>query len=317
MRSASNSRKRQRNDQNPETGLQSFSGVLCIFADSTAGLYWSSYSWPYFAPILGRPFFAWRASWGQRLVIDLEKALVLSETQQSAAPIATALNEAEKRGVHKFLFTMSKRIAEVRERLQKKEEFEIQHPLDEGIGCAASALHLAGVHQIRACIPFLRQWEDIDFPRISMGTVTNRDWWLEIQHFRPIVHHSLRLLNEEPAGYAPFHFCFLDKNRFSVPERLTDRFERKEKLAQGMSVQQVLLLLGSPDHIKRRSRKEGKIYKWYEGWEYDFLDDDGWMTLRITWKEVERKGRIIAIKEVPAYWLNSDERQAEILRDFL
>jgi hypothetical protein len=82
-----------------------------------------------------------------------------------------------------------------------------------------------------------------------------------------------------------------------------------------MFARDVLGIFGSPDHVRRRSRKEGKFYKWYEGWDYDFRHPTGWTTLRITWEEANGNGRIIAIKESPATWVNTDEREAEILRD--
>jgi hypothetical protein len=306
------------------------SWILAHVAYSTAGLYWSSTSWPYFDRIHERPIFAWRTSWGQRLVIDLENGNLHSEEEQSTRPLATQLVEAEKQGVWRLLSDLSRIWQSVRDYMKRpRVEDEPPQPKLAKVGYVKAALHLVGKHSLRECLPFLRQWEEIDLPGASMGTVTKEKWWLEHQHFRPIVHHSIRLLNEEPKGFATYHFLnvdcpeasqpgsICDLPRIPIPERIGDRAARKSKLDPHMSVQEVLRLLGSPDHISRRSRKEGKYYKWYEGWEYDFRNSKGWTTLRIAWKENNGVGQIIGVNEKPAPWMNSDKREAEILREFL
>src|SRR5262249_50194444 len=144
-----------------------------------------------------------------------------------------------------------------------------RHSLAEKIGSVRSALHLAGVHRIKKCGPFLREWEEFDVPSYSTGSTAMRDWWLEVQHFRPILHHSLRLLGEEPHGFPASHFV-KDGQRFSAPERLADRQARTSQVSQSISAEEVLRLLGSPDHITRDSHKVDNSYHWTEAWEYDF-----------------------------------------------
>jgi hypothetical protein len=138
-------------------------------------------------------------------------------------------------------------------------------------------------------------------------------WWLEAQYFRPILHHTLRLLGEEPQGFAAYHFT-KEGGRFPVPECVESRRERATTLNLSMDAEQVLRLLGSPDHVRKESHKAGEIYHWTEDWEYDFRVDDQWITLRITWEEKNRKGRIACFEEGPSSWLHSDQREAYILR---
>src|SRR5262249_12830805 len=153
-----------------------------------------------------------------------------------------------------------------------------------------------------------------DCPSMSTGSTAMGDWWLEVQYFRPIIHHSLRLLGEEPLGFPAYHFRDNNYHRFPVPERVSERQARVRLLNRQMSAEQVLEMLGSLDHIKRKSHKVGNIYCWIEDWEYDFRLAAEWITLRITWKEERRKGLMTGIEEVPPYWLQSDERESEILR---
>lgn len=193
-----------------------------------------------------------------------------------------------------------------------------RNPLLGSVRQASSALHLVGVHRLRDCVPFLREWEGVDFPSAAMGSSAMRGrWWLQTQHFRPIVHHSLKLLGEEPRGFPTYGFIageFASPARFAVPEHLPDRRGPAGSLSRKMSAADVLRLLGSPDFSRRRSRKVGLLYRWSEDWEYDFRDGTNWTTLRMTWKEKLWKSRMTAIQDIAPYWLDSDEREAEFLR---
>jgi hypothetical protein len=205
-------------------------------------------------------------------------------------------------------------MSEVRTWFHRRTDEDAQSEgIDPRIGLLTSAFHLAGVHRLTTVIPLLRDWEAIDCPGMSTGSIAMANgWWLEVQYLRPILHHALRLLGQQPLGFAAYHFR--DKNgRFPMPERIPDRHNRASQVRQDISAEQVLNLLGSPDHIRRRSRKVGTIYHWSEDWEYDFRSGDQWTTFRITWEEERRKGRITQIETVPPYWLHTDERESEIL----
>jgi hypothetical protein len=224
--------------------------------------------------------------------------------------------ESEKQAVCDLLSAFTGRMSDVRKWFRPGADDEARHEeIDTQIRFVTSAIHLAGVHRLATMIPRLRDWEDIDCPSVSMGSsaMTNK-WWLEVQYFRPILHHAIRLIGQEPVGFAPYHFRDDDKRRFPMPERIPDRYRRASQVRLDMTAERVLQLLGSPDHIRRKSRQEGKLYRWSEDWEYDFRTDDQWTTFRIIWEEERKKGRIILIDTVPPYWLSTDDRELEILR---
>jgi hypothetical protein len=287
---------------------------------STAGLYWSAHSWRCFFHHSNEPYFAWRASWGQRLVLDLGRALAFTGEEHLPIGLGAAVIEAERRGVRTLLEGLSRQLDEVRAILSRQTggEEDDRDPLWDPVRRASAALHLVGVHRLTVCVPFLREWEGFDVPSTAMGSSAMPGrWWLQTQHFRPIVHHALKVLGEEPQGFPTYRFItgeFASPERFPMPERLPDRRGRAARLNREMSAEEVLQLLGSPDHIRRRSRQVGQFYRWSEDWEYDFRDGMTWTTLRLTWEEEDRKGRLTAVAEVAPYWLDSDDREREYLR---
>ena len=81
-----------------------------------------------------------------------------------------------------------------------------------------------------------------------------------------------------------------------------------------MEAEEVLRLVGSPDHVRSESSPKGRGYHQTEDWDYDFRVDGQWVTLNITWEKGDQKGRIVRFGESLAPWLHSDQRVAEILR---
>jgi hypothetical protein len=286
---------------------------------STAGLYWAAHSWRYFFKHLGELNFVWRASWGQRLVIDLSRAVV-RVNEEPSSPFGHAFVEAERQSVIALLDGVSRRMDEVRSLLtkQKNGERDEKHPLLERIRQASAALHMLGIHRMHDSILYLREWESLDCPSFSTGSdAMTGPWWLEAQYFRPIIHHSLKLLGEEPKGFSTYHFAATQneqKIRFFMPERVPDRRIRATQITKTMSAKDVLNLVGSPDFISRSTKPVGKLFQSSENWEYDFRKDAGWVTLRITWEKKKKQGRIMEFKEIEPYWLSSNEREAEYLR---
>lgn len=285
---------------------------------STAGLFWSAHSWHDFFSWQGRPHFLWRTSWGQRLVLDLAGAAAFTDASALPAGLAGAVADAERRGALAMLAGLSSRTDEVLALLSRKDEGVEANPLLPRIRRASAALHLVGVHRLREGVPHLREWELLDVPASSTGSTALPERWLQHQHFRPIVHHALKLLGEEPVGLPTYYFCTYSDNwtanRLGVPERLPDRRERAARVGREMSAEEVLQLLGAPDFVRKRSRQVGRRYEWSEEWEYDHLAGATWTTLRLTWEESRRKGHLTAVEAVEPYWLVTDEREAEYLR---
>jgi hypothetical protein len=294
---------------------------------STAGLYWAGHSWRYFFRLEDRPFFVWRTWRGQRLVLDLESRAVLNgERLRVRLP---SLMEAEKQSVATLLSSFASKMGDIRaefrrckERAEAREKREGQG--DEGesgqepdprVPYLTSAFHLAAVHGMTELLPYLRDWEDIDWPSMSTGSVALNDYpHLEFQALRPILHHALKVLGQVPRGYPTYHFRDNDDRRFPMPEHTEDRRTRAKRVRDETPAECVLELLGSPDYIKFGSRRVGELYRGLEDWEYDFHGEGEWTTLRISWEEQQDVSRIRRIESVPPYWLNSDARVSEILR---
>ena len=280
---------------------------------STAGLYWTGDSWPYFLDHDGSSLFCWRTSGGQRLLLDLGRSRVPTDAELLDAGLLRALVETERRGARAVLTSIAPSMDTARKLLESRADAE-GHPLMTKLGMVRPAIHLVGVHRIKDCLPRLRDWEEIDYPGYSTGSTAIRGGWIEVQYFRPILHHSLRLLGDEPTGLPTYHFLDAERHRIPMPWRIPDRRLRSLQLDREMSARQVLERVGSPDHIEREPHQVGKFYRWTERWEYDFLLATGWVTRRITWEEHEKTSRIASIDEIPSDWLRTEMRESKIVR---
>ncbi|WP_020471149.1 hypothetical protein [Zavarzinella formosa] len=294
---------------------------------SSAGLYWTEHSWRFFFPHQGSFYFAWRTSCGQCLLLNLSASTLLP-TPDSSDPLSQAMIEGEKQGVIDLLSSFTERMNEVRNWFRRgTSENTGREEMDPQVRFLTAAFHLAGVHRLTSAIPLLRKWEEIDCrSRCTGSDAMPGSWWLEVQCFRPILHHSLRLLGQEPLGYATYHFTPDFERRFPMPEHVPNRQAKTAQVRPEMTAEQVLQLLGSPDHIQSVWRQEGEIHRTSEHWEYDFLSGDQWTTFRITWEEkkrdrsFDRKNRpdptsqITQIETEPSSWLHTDKRVSNILR---
>jgi hypothetical protein len=309
----------ERHESSPDARTPLFFWPVKNLACSTAGHYWAGHSWRHFFRWRGEPYFAWRTSRGQRLVLDLARDAAYTDGQHLPDGLFRAAEDAERESVVALLGALSRRMDEVRALFGRKGEGEEHeaNQLVQWVRQASAALRLVGVHRLYECVPYLREWEAVNWPSVSMGSsaMTGR-WWLQTQHVRPAAHHALKLLGEEPLGFPTYGFTageFASPERFPVPERLPDRRGRAALLTREMTAGEVLHLLGSPDFIRRRSREVGGFYRWSEDWEYDFQEGATWRTLRLTWEERRREGRMTAAEWVAPYWLESDERAEECL----
>jgi len=277
-------------------------------AHSTAGNYWAGDSWPCFVPCADSLLFSWRSYWGDRLVIDLPRGTLLSGADLAARE--AALSAAEKRGAYALLAELTPQLAAVLRWLDSREEQEAPAPLLPRLRRLRAALLLAGVHRLWQCVPFLRAWEEVDRPSMLRGSNALEEGWLQVQYFRPVAQHALRLLDEEPLGLPAYHFTLSDMvQRRAVPERVRQRADRLRELRPEFGPEQVLALVGYPDHIQWRTVADD----WHEDWEYDTRTAAGWQTLRLRWSGRDQPGRITQIVERPSYWLRSNERELALL----
>ena len=96
-------------------------------------------------------------------------------------------------------------------RIAEDSEAVLRNPLWETAIHSRGAIQLAGVHRVATCLPLLRRLEPLDYSGYSRISIAmGGQWRTEHQSFRPILHHSLLLLNEEPQGYAAYHFTSED-----------------------------------------------------------------------------------------------------------
>ncbi|HYH69239.1 MAG TPA: hypothetical protein VD866_31385, partial [Urbifossiella sp.] len=155
---------------------------------STAGNYWSGNSWPAFFRRAGDPYFVWRTYRGRRLVLDLSRGRAFTDKASLPAGLAAAVAEVERAGVVALLGGLSRQMAEVRALLGRRADDgqEVQDPLLDRVRLVTAALHLAGVHRLRECVPYLREWEAVDCPASALGsTAMPGRWWMQNQLFRP------------------------------------------------------------------------------------------------------------------------------------
>lgn len=290
---------------------------------SSGGAIWTEHSWRYFFRVHGRPYFAWRTYWGQRLVIDLAAAALALEEALRDGEVAHAMDGKERDDVVGLLSALSGRWDDVRRLLARRdadadEANDDDRRLADDLRRATAALHLAGVHRIAACVPFLRRWEAVEYLRHSTSSAAlGLQGSVGVQYFRPIAQHALRLLGEEPQAYPSYHFTPRDGGRLPTHEGRAGRRERLAGLDQSLSAADVLLRVGPPDHVRKRSHPVGTLFRWTEEWEYDIPGDGekgGGVTVRITGAEGRRTARITAVEELAACWLGSDEWALEILR---
>ncbi len=281
---------------------------------TTAGNFWTGDSWPYFFEYQSHPWFGWRTAWGQRLVLDLSRSRVVTTAEQCAeSNLAAALDAAEQIGARNLLAALAPVMDEVRALLHEDADRNTNSPLLAQIRRVHPAIQLVGVHHLRDCLAWLREWEAIDHGSSETGSHALWRGDVVTQYFRPIVHHALRLLDEEPVGYPTYHFIDRHRNRLPSAEQLENRHARLAQLDPGLAAPDVLQLLGAPDFVQQQSHPVGKMYRWTERWDYDFRLASGWVTTRITWEEEKKTGRITTIDEVPAEWLQNDDRIRKML----
>jgi hypothetical protein len=216
------------------------------------------------------------------LLLDLSSGRLLAEWEQEEMGFAAAARGEEGRGVRALLAELSRSKARVSRLLARRASGSAasKEPLASRLHLIRPALHLAGVHRLRDCEAWLREWEDVESRRSTLASVAFGDpWRVEPQAYRPIAQQSLRRLDVEPRGRAAYHFRRYDGPPITAPERSPDRRGRTRQVRPGLSARAVLTLLGSPDHIRTEWAEDGRS----EVWEHDSRTAGGWVTFAILW----------------------------------
>jgi len=290
---------------------------------TTAGYYWSLFSWPYFLRSGSIDYFVWRTFWGQRLVINLTAGKVLPEDKVQPAELAQAMDLEERRGATELLTDVTAQLPEVQAVLAREpggkeptgEEKALKERAWERAWRAVAAIQVLGAHRVAECLSLLRKWEPVEcLAYTTRSNAMTEGWHLSAQLIRPAVHHALKHLGEQPGGYPVYRFArgLSRHEEIPLPTPPPDRDGILARLPPGAAARRVLEQAGSPDHIRRASHLVEGSYQWTEDWEYDSFKDGKWSTLRITWRERPRRPRIEKVEQVDAYWLDTDKRLVEL-----
>ncbi|WP_168564978.1 outer membrane protein assembly factor BamE [Crateriforma spongiae] len=229
---------------------------------STAGVIWTPYSLWHFAIIDGKRIFVIRLWWGHQLIFDPENGHRLKMTPSYAKPIRDL------------------QVDHCRKVLANAVADGIN---DDSADNLLTPALLAGQLDIRDAIPHLRELEKSEFVGLYGGSMATdiepgaiNPFFIQQFTLRQVSQLSLRRLGESPKTLPVFEF---PKHRASGnlrPERQNDRAKQIVSVKNGMSAEDVLKILGSPDFID------------YSEWSYD-LDGDDPKTATITWDSYEVK----------------------------
>ncbi|HPF39715.1 MAG TPA: hypothetical protein P5081_02205 [Phycisphaerae bacterium] len=284
--------------------------------ESTAGSFWVNDAWPCFFDFEGCHRFSIRAWWGDRVVINLDSATLLTFQQQTAPDLAAAIRTVERDSCREFLIHQTPMaVRRFSELTDGKPENQDDWRLIERLH---AAIRLLGVYRIDGLADTLRALESLELPcHASPCTNALPQNVLMGQRLRELVQETLRRMNEQPLGFATYHFTDYEGQRLPAPERIIDRHARTQRVTSDMTAEQVLALLGSPDDIRQRRNslaKPGTYAEWPEYWEYDHLMDGQWETFRIVWKQVSRLNAVITeIDRYPSTWAMGGDRVAAVV----
>jgi hypothetical protein len=277
-------------------------------SDTTAGAFWTGGSWPCFFTHAQRTLFSWRTSWGQRMIIDLNRNTLISDQEQAADPsLEHAVATQESHEALRLLEFLTQEMPEAITCITRRHGSP-DPAICEKIAGLIPAINLMGVHRVNASLPLLRAWEALDLPSSFSLNDALSGYSLEDQYLRPILHQTFCRLGEQPLGYSNYNFINRNHERLQIPERLTDRAQRATKIKESMKPSKILLLLGAPDYMESNFFQTSDSWKRTEHWEYDHPQNDGWSTLRIHFETQGQGWRLTSIAQVPALWLTDECR---------
>jgi len=267
---------------------------------TTAGPMWSGSSRWYFIDVDGVKHFVVRAHWGRRVIVELKSGKVMKD----AGPRRDACAKVEHEWVLDELRTNTPRLL-AHDDLQSEEA-------NEAARKAGTAIDLAARDSIKEAIPLLRELEKSVYSgrcgtipvyfmpdkRLPEGLVDPFSW-CECT-IRKKAKMALRRLGETPSELPVVFFCrsAADGSReVFMPTLGGSRLDGVNKIAAGMTPEQVLTLAGGPDAIAN-----GRDI----AWEYH-IDGPDARAMQVFWKQdvppvVARVERV-----TPPTWTKSDD----------
>jgi hypothetical protein len=238
--------------------------------ETTAGPIWEGHSLWYFLSVGEQKLFVIRTWWGRRIIVDIEKGKLTTESNAIADAAAT--------------YERNYVLTELAKGIETRKQWEREDGCCPFGGPPLTAAYLAGRLYIREAIPLLRKLENSTYCGSSTsgglsslekfnGEVDPHSY--ETLGMRQFAQLSLRRLGEKPGPfsinqfqmrhevYNGFH-CYVPKP-LSVP-----RHSNIDKVQKGMKAEQVLNLLDGPDFVG------------YDTWEYD-MDSVPPISLVLKW----------------------------------
>lgn len=173
-----------------------------------------------------------------------------------------------------------------------------------------TAVILAGLRKVRAAVPLLQALESVAGTEDTVPSLAFQGegrWTVSARRLRARVQLALLRLGVTPRGYATYLFEN-EEGRFELPECLPDRELRAGEVEPGMSAVDVLLPLGSPNHIAPNwffaTTDEDSV----EWWDYDLQDEERTLfTLRLVFVPGQ-KGVHSLLTVRPPDWQNAGGR---------
>ncbi|MCB9852232.1 MAG: hypothetical protein H6819_03980 [Phycisphaerales bacterium] len=271
---------------------------------TTACCVWQIGAWHLFCRIRDESHFALRTWWGDRIVLNLDRADILLSAALADPLIASAIRDAEIASVRRFLVDEAPAAIEQlamseESRPDTRESRRRQWRLE-------TAIYLIGVHGLTDEVKRLRVLESMNVPTRRRSGATYATCVFECHRLRSIAQQALRMLDEAPEGYAACEFMGEMVDGVSIPQCVPNRLALASQLRATMRAHEVLALMGSPDFYRTASRRwdpGASTFSRFADWEYDELGPNGWETLRIRWEQSNQaESSIMAIDRFPAKW---------------
>lgn len=282
------------------------------FCWTSAGAMWGR-SWQCFFTFEQSPYFACRASSGERLILDLSRGKAFVTETQAPKNVVSAAIDCEKKEVTQVLALLSQHMSDLSTKLIGQEHLN-ENPLSRAFGKVHDALRMVGVHRMKNCIPYLREWESMG-QYSSGGGPSEIFGSYEANYRRSSAVHSLKILDEVPNGF-PLYSLATYGGALGLEEHVIKgsgyhgRADKIKVFNTEMNAFEVILLLGSPDFIECASFTK-------EIWEYDYREGESWATLKISWEKDSyghTKYVMTSFEVCKPYWLASEDRSAQFSR---
>lgn len=171
------------------------------------------------------------------------------------------------------------------------------------------ALATAGLLKIQEATPALRVFEEHGTLADELGSRQFGPFNLKRLRLRQDAQLALRRLGHQPALLPAYELTYQQSNQVVELPACTSRLEGVDRLEPGISLLEVVQLLGAPDFAHSKfSEQLGRALSY---WEYDLWDEE-FYTLRV---ELNREEEAVAGLSIfrPPHWLEPDVRDQRIL----